>query len=276
MMTTFYNSKSFIFYSNDFENQIISESQARIFNYKIAQHATHSSGFYCPKYYEELINFLETNNINTAYFSLHPLCNLNEKFRKKILTTRKKIFWIDLEKKININNFAKSVQYKIKKNSQFKLKTISHEEFLKVYNKQTYYNSYLNLNLRFENIKIFKITNQLGSAYAALGFSRDIIEYLLACSDSNKSKDLQAVLIFELLKFFKSDAKAFNLGGGISAGDGVEKFKSFFAPEVKQQEVIKIILDRKRYENLINLYNNSNFFPSYANKRMLKKYFNYE
>ena len=275
-MTTFYNSKSFIFHSNDFENHFISGSQARIFNYKIAQHATHTNGFYYPKNYEELISFLESNNINTAYFSLHPFCKLNNKFKKKILTTKKKIFWINLEKNINIKNFAKSIQYKIKKNHQYELKTISQEEFSNVYSKQKYYNNNLSLNLKFQNITIFKITNQLGSAYAALGISGDIIEYLLACSDNNKSKDLQAVLIFELLKFYKSEAKVFNLGGGISSGDGIEKFKSFFNSEVKQQEILKIIFDHKEYEKSIKLYENSNFFPSYANKNVLKKYFNYE
>lgn len=161
---------------------------------------------------------------------------------------------------------------KIKKYKKFDFSETSIEDFIKVYEQQNYFNSNLKLNLKFKNIKIFKIKNNFGASYAVLGISKNTIEYLLACS-SKKSKDLQSVLIFQLLNYFYNKASIFNLGGGIIPGDGIEKFKSFFNSQFKQQEVIQIVLNKIKFNQVLERQKKVNFFPPYASKSIVKKYF---
>ena len=275
LMSSFYNSTSFILNSKDFNNVLIAESQARIFDFNYSRHATHTNGFFYPDSIDKILTFLNQNDINTAYFSLHPMCSFNLKNKRNIIKTKKKLYWVDLEKKIDIKNFSKSIKDKVKKYSKLQFEECSKQEFTKTYKKQSYFNSNLNLNLEYENIKSYKLTDNLRTTYAVIGVGKNIIEYLLACSNEN-SLDLQGVLIYQLLMFFQNKAEKFNLGGGILPGDGVEKFKSFFNSNVKQQEVMKIIIDKKKFNRFENINKEINFFPSYASIDMLKKYFNYE
>lgn len=254
---------------------MIAESQSRIFDFKYSKHATHTNGFFYPDSIDKILTFLNQNDINTAYFSLHPMFSLNLKNKSNIIKTKKKLYWVDLEKKIDVKNFSKSIKDKVKKYSKLQFEECSIQEFIKIYNKQLYFNPNLNLNLEYENIKIFKLTDNLRTTYAVIGVGKNIIEYLLACSSEN-SKDLQGPLIYQLLMFFQHKAETFNLGGGILPGDGVEKFKSFFNSNVIQQEVMKIIINKHKYNRFENINNEINFFPSYASKDMLRKYFNYE
>lgn len=271
-MINFYNSRSHIFLSSYFENTFLSESQARIFKFDDFAHLTSGNGFFSPlNSYQELVDNLKKKKILTAYFSLHPLANLDKSYDNLFNFTNKNIFVANLKNDISINSFSKSVKQKILKNLDTEIEICDTKEFSEKYSTQTFFNKQKKLNLNYENIKIYKIIKNQDISFAAFGFLGEVVDYLLAFSSSN-GRYLQSVLIYHFINNFKNSFSYLNLGGGIKAFDGVENFKSLFNFQVHKMRVLKIITDDQKYK-ILNKNNNSTnfFFPSFLNKKMIDK-----
>lgn len=260
----FYNTNSFIFQSEYFTNIILAGSQARlIYTKKGLLHCTNGDGFFFPtKNFTNLIKELHKLNVTTCYLTLHPLY-FNEEILKKTSETEKKIFYINLKKENNLNNYSKSLKIKIKKNTKLLLKKSSESEFIDLYKKQIFFDNNKKLNLNFKNIKIFKVENENGKSISVFGFGKNTIEYLLACSTKGFNH-LQGILLYRIIEMFKKNYDYLNLGGGINSNDGVENFKSYFKSDFIKSLVLKLIINEKKYDSNVKNTNNA-VFPNYLN-----------
>jgi hypothetical protein len=260
----FYNSNSFIFQSKYFKNIILAGSQARLtyINNNLL-HCTNGDGFFFPtKNLTDIIKELKKINVTTCYLTLHPLFFWRD-ILKKTLKTQKKIFYINLKKENNFNNYSKSLKIKIKKNIKLALKKSTELEFIDLYKKQIFFDSNKKLNLNFKNLKIFKVENESGKSISVFGFGKNTIEYLLSCS-SIAYKDLQGVLLYKIIEMFKNNYDYLNLGGGIKSNDGLENFKSYFKSDFIKSSVLKLIIDKKKYDKNVKTTKNT-MFPGYLN-----------
>lgn len=253
---------------------MISSSQARIYNFfKDVNHLTHSSGYFFPKNkFADLKGELIKKNILTSFLTIHPLCKLSDDYRKNLIISKKKVFWLNLKNEIKVSSFSKSIKDKIRKHSNIKINKSSFSEFYKIFKIQSFFNKYKKLTLDFNNCKIYRAINGEDISFSVFGFNKDISEYLLACSSKN-GHYLQSAIIYFFVKKYYGKTKYLNLGGGIYPGDGIEKFKSLFKGDFTFQKNLKIVTDKKKFITLKNSKKEILFFPPYATKDTIEKLF---
>lgn len=120
-----------------------------------------------------------------------------------------------------------------------------------------------------ENIKLFQAWDYDKVIAAALILrSGDYAHYFLSASDEELGKNRTNALLWEAIKWAKSQGcKIFNLGGGLKAGDSLESFKRSFTKasrpfytyrKVHNQEVYNKLCQEKGVQP-----NNESWFPAY-------------
>lgn len=99
------------------------------------------------------------------------------------------------------------------------------------------------------------------------------IEYVFSAT-TEIGKGLATFALWNSVVYFKEmGCKTFHLGGGMSAGDGLEDFKRQFGGIKLFNGGLKFVIDHSAYENLIadrlEKYEEGRFFPAYLEATVL-------
>jgi hypothetical protein len=106
-------------------------------------------------------------------------------------------------------------------------------------------------------------------AVTLCGWANGVADFLLNGSTEEGRKYSAALLWKSMLYFQEKGVTFFNLGGGMSEGDGLARFKSDFGGETFEFGALKIVHNIDVYRNLceetgVDHLDKSGFFPAYA------------
>ena len=102
------------------------------------------------------------------------------------------------------------------------------------------------------------------TASSILAHSDGVLHYHLSGTvDDHLSDSPMKTIVFALIDFAEQREMPLNLGGGVTPGDALEKFKRGFANREERFFTSEVICDRAAYEELSAGRDAGDFFPAY-------------
>lgn len=228
---------------------------------------------------EEAVSMYAINRgIYTSYICLHPLSNISKSEDFKTMQ-----YYLNIKNqeadKLYLN-FSKTIKNKIKLAEKYYWTNetpLGLDMFYDLYLKQ--YKNISNKNYIFskESFKsLFFAEDTLVVAsglfdsnvplsFSIFGLKNTIAEYLFSVSDADHRNLSAANLYFAIKKLIELKYEYINLGGGVTPGDGIEKFKSRFGSIGVPKSSLKLVLNEDKYNDLCSKFKhlNSKLFPKY-------------
>lgn len=274
-MKTFYNIDTELFKQTNIaiHHEFVCGSQLLIYQLKNGlRHVANVSGFFYPIVsLEEFIFELRNRGVVTAYLNLHPLLEDSE-YLSMADSTSALIIVRDLEEPLSAKQFGKSVRQKLKLATDMTLQSATVDEFEHMYRQQPFYteSGFDDVIARESAAKVwFKLGTERSQSMACIGLGTSNAEYLLAASNKY-GRDLQAKVLFEVMIWLQQKGfRYLNLGGGIRAGDGLEKFKKRMGNRNFHKRELKLILDQESFQRHV-VENSNGKFPPYFDLVNLK------
>lgn len=258
---------------------------------------TEISNDFVELYQTELINFFNDNNVISVFSRLHPLMNQLPLFLNfgNVVNINKTVA-IDLKEPIDIQRQGYSRAYKNQINKLARkgyttrfLKLDEIDEFISLYyetmdrvNAKEYYYFKKNYFLKFlENnafdSKIIIAENQFGeiTSGAIFTITNKIMQYHLGGTKNKFLLDTPIKMVMDHARLFGSELQLdfLHLGGGVGGADDdmLFRFKSGFSKNFFQFSVWNLIIDEKKYgdlvrQNNVKLEDFPIFFPLYRAK----------
>lgn len=245
-------------------------------------------------YQFELINFFKRNNIISVFSRLHPLMHQSPLFLDfgKVLDINKTVA-IDLKEPIDIQRQGYSRAYKNQINKLGRkgyttrfLNLDEIDEFISLYHetmdrvnakqyyyfKKEYFLKFLK-NSEFES-KIIIAENEIGelASGAIFTITNKIMQYHLGGTKNKFLIDTPIKIVMDEARLLGSELKLdfLHLGGGVGGKDDdmLFRFKSGFSKNFFQFSVWNLIVDEKKYEDLVSqnkvkIEDFPDFFPLY-------------
>lgn len=235
-------------------------------------------------------NFAKNNKYVCGYVSLNPLLENKTYFSESDYQAENSIHVIDLtlsEKKL-FANLTKNAKTKLKEWEKTGSKIITEKTVLKKHFRDLYLESLkrvhaapiyffseetLDFILNLKNI--FLIGAERGGTLEAVSLFTHtpyIADYYLNAS-SLEGRRHSAILLWKAVAHLKSlEIPSLNLGGGITEGDGLSKFKARFGGSVYPMGALKQVYDPEKYLELCKVNHVDpdifkGYFPPYRSRR---------
>ncbi len=250
---TFYNYDAQLFESTNpaLSYRYVCGSQMFIYELENGlKHAANVDGFFMPTVsIDELKNTLASLGVSTAYLNLHP--SLIEPDYIALAEESDAIVGIQSLAELPLpNDYSKSIRQKLKQARQADWVPITSELFSALYASQHYteQKSDLRLNVQVGHCEWIGLAiSESEFSYACFGIGEGIVEYLLAAS-SDEGRWLQAGLLYRMMERYSSEGfEMLNLGGGISPGDGLEKYKRRLAGDAVPKRTVRLVVDEAAF-----------------------------
>ena len=211
---------------------------------------------------------IEDMKINTNDYRINYKFNLNNSI-ENLMNNQKRDCKQRLKKAIN------SICYKVNLSTDL---TNFTKQYKKLSDKNNFSLSYrfdidnFKAMLKSEDVVYLELIDNYNNFLSGgfFGICNQEVDYLFGAT-SEIANDTIRLLIWEAIKKFKKDGlKSLFLGGGIQENDSLSVFKKRFGTEEVKCSLIKVIVNKKQVERIMNEKINKNwfdgFFPFYRAK----------